>query len=267
MSTNLKAKCSNCNTQLTIKQELLGKQIKCPKCQTKLVIGKPSVSRAAGPAVDRQPEQTKIKCQCGTILTVPPSVRGKNIRCPQCQLVLKAPGQSTQTAGPVGKKDTSDVGWNSLPSIPTQGHGGSASSFPAASPGPGANPYAKPPTAKKTKKAAKSRKTKSHKATLPQRDWSEVVSRRIHMIMFLMVIISPFLMLILGNRFWNQKMLEERGKAVVGVVANAQEIRKRRQMTGYRLTVRFTTEEDEIVTDKFPVNSGCLLYTSDAADE
>ena len=78
----IKIRC-RCGQVLTVKDELAGKQAKCPKCQAALSLppGKPPT--------DATGEKVQVACGCGQILTLPASAIGKRAKCPKCaQMVV-----------------------------------------------------------------------------------------------------------------------------------------------------------------------------------
>lgn len=78
----IKIRC-RCGQVLTVKDDLAGKQAKCPKCQAAL-----SLPPSKGPT-DATEEKVQVACGCGQMLTLPASAVGKRAKCPKCaQMVV-----------------------------------------------------------------------------------------------------------------------------------------------------------------------------------
>ena len=100
---SLQINCPGCSTKLAVPNEMLGKQIKCPKCQKLLALSAPKSASPAKPAAPAAAQATlTLGCPCGKKLKVPTTSRGKRVRCPGCQKLLQVPGGpgGTPTATP-----------------------------------------------------------------------------------------------------------------------------------------------------------------------
>ena len=116
-ANRLQVKCSNpaCAKVLVINDEMLGKAIKCPKCQAVMTIPKPA-SKPAAPAapapapapaapapVAPSANRLQVKCNnpaCAKVLIVKDDMLGKAIKCPSCQAVMTIPRPASKPAAP-----------------------------------------------------------------------------------------------------------------------------------------------------------------------
>jgi ribosomal protein S27E len=73
---DMKTKC-NCGAILKAKEELAGKQAKCPKCGNAVLIPKP-------PSIS-------VTCSCGQIMKAKASLAGKRVQCPTCKQPVDIP--------------------------------------------------------------------------------------------------------------------------------------------------------------------------------
>jgi hypothetical protein len=74
--------CS-CGKSLQVPDQLAGKKVKCPACETPLAV--PASAVAAGDAPIR------VRCECGKTLAVPARLAGKKIKCPGCEQPVSVP--------------------------------------------------------------------------------------------------------------------------------------------------------------------------------
>ncbi len=74
METNIQCKCG---ATLKAKQELAGKQVKCPRCSNPLLI----------PASN----SIRVTCPCGQRIQAKSSLQGKRVQCPACKQPLDIP--------------------------------------------------------------------------------------------------------------------------------------------------------------------------------
>lgn len=91
--------CTSCKRSLTVADGLIGKPIKCPACATTFVAAVSGGSNgsvpAGGPAAAKPPaaaaKSVTLPCtQCKKPLTIPESLLGKGVKCPQCATVFTA---------------------------------------------------------------------------------------------------------------------------------------------------------------------------------
>ncbi len=107
---SMQVTCPGCQKKLAVKQELLGKKIKCAECQTVLALAAPKTPSAAASLVS-SPKPTPqrksvaspsgsflVACPCGSKLRIPSSARGKQVRCSTCKNLLKIPAAKTAPA-------------------------------------------------------------------------------------------------------------------------------------------------------------------------
>jgi hypothetical protein len=73
---DIKTQCK-CGTILKAKQELAGKQVKCPKCGDVVLIPKP--------------DSIRLTCSCGQIIQAKASLAGKRVKCPTCNQPIGIP--------------------------------------------------------------------------------------------------------------------------------------------------------------------------------
>ena len=92
MPINIRCQCGQA---LTLKDETVGKRVKCPKCQTPIKI---SASDAAAGSSDT--DRIRVACRCGKNLVVASSAAGKRVKCPHCQSVMSIPRSQSAAAGP-----------------------------------------------------------------------------------------------------------------------------------------------------------------------
>ncbi len=83
----IKFSCNNCGRKIGVKDELAGKQGKCPGCHGLIVV----------------PERTILidfNCEnCGQAISALSTRAGKEGKCPKCKLTLVIPGKQTPTTG------------------------------------------------------------------------------------------------------------------------------------------------------------------------
>jgi DNA-directed RNA polymerase subunit RPC12/RpoP len=72
----MKTQCK-CGAILNAKEELAGKQAKCPKCGETILIPKPSSMR--------------LTCSCGQVVQAKASLAGKRVKCPTCSQPIDVP--------------------------------------------------------------------------------------------------------------------------------------------------------------------------------
>src|SRR5947209_5203301 len=83
--------CKECGTELTLPDSYLGREVACPECDVRSVVGaaaEPERPDAAsgGPAL--RAEVLFFTCRaCGSEMTIPDSYEGRPITCPECDTV------------------------------------------------------------------------------------------------------------------------------------------------------------------------------------
>ncbi len=95
-------KCTGCQASFSVKDELAGKRVACPKCKTALVIpnAPPAAAKPTGTAAAPQglkpTAKIPVKCQaCGAAMQVDASLAGKSGKCPKCGQPIKIPVPSS----------------------------------------------------------------------------------------------------------------------------------------------------------------------------
>ena len=83
----------NCGTILKVRDELAGKRVKCPKCDSVVQVAKL--------------DSIRVKCSCGQLLNAKPSLAGKQVLCPACRQPM------TVSSGAQQPSDAPDVGFGS----------------------------------------------------------------------------------------------------------------------------------------------------------
>lgn len=97
----IKVTCS-CGHQLSVKTELQGKKVKCPKCSQVVSVPKPE-----SPGSDSGTHIT-VKCgKCGKRLGVGVKFAGKTIKCSQCSAPIKIPLAAAADSDPAIGKSSS----------------------------------------------------------------------------------------------------------------------------------------------------------------
>jgi DNA-directed RNA polymerase subunit RPC12/RpoP len=107
--------CNQCKKPLTIPETLLGKGVKCPQCAavfTALAPGvKSTAAQAPKPTNVTAPATVKaitLPCnQCKKPLTIPETLLGKGVKCPQCAAVFTAQAPGKPVAPPTAGKPPS----------------------------------------------------------------------------------------------------------------------------------------------------------------
>lgn len=76
--------------------------------------------------------QKRMKCPCGTVLSIRPEWKGRKIRCPTCKMVLTAPGAASRTRSPTPASLGLPGTWDQVPALNplSNASGGFASSIP-----------------------------------------------------------------------------------------------------------------------------------------
>lgn len=71
-------RCPECNATLRVPDELLGQNVKCPKCATTFV-------------TERKVREKPVRCpSCSATVRVPEALLGKKVRCPDCETTFVA---------------------------------------------------------------------------------------------------------------------------------------------------------------------------------
>lgn len=94
----MKTQCK-CGAILNAKEELAGKQAKCPKCGDTILIPKPSSMR--------------LTCSCGQVVQAKASLAGKRVKCPTCNQPIDIPNVN----GALGSGVRNAAKMNNAPSI------------------------------------------------------------------------------------------------------------------------------------------------------
>jgi DNA-directed RNA polymerase subunit RPC12/RpoP len=94
----MKTQCK-CGAILNAKEELAGKQAKCPKCGDTILIPKPSSMR--------------LTCSCGQVVQAKASLAGKRVKCPTCSQPIDVPSAN----GALGSGVLNAAKTNNTPSI------------------------------------------------------------------------------------------------------------------------------------------------------
>ena len=116
----LQVGCPSCQKKLSVKEELLGKKIKCPACATVIALAAPKQTASPKQPASPKPSATQVPsvpkpstggsggekivvaCSCGSKLRVPAKAAGKKVKCPKCQTAIPVPlpGKSGKQAPP-----------------------------------------------------------------------------------------------------------------------------------------------------------------------
>lgn len=109
---SIQLQCQSCQKILKVDDSAAGKKARCPGCQSLIdipaaVSSSVSDKPVANPKQPHEPAKSgtssspvKVTCQsCGKVLQAPGHARGKAVRCPGCQSVVKVPA-TTPTKSP-----------------------------------------------------------------------------------------------------------------------------------------------------------------------
>ncbi|MFT5527202.1 MAG: DNA-directed RNA polymerase subunit RPC12/RpoP [Pirellulaceae bacterium] len=102
----MRTKC-NCGAEFNAGPELIGKQVRCPKCGNAFLVQEqqPAAKQVAIQQPAQQPVAQKpagdtipVKCQCGGAFQAKPELAGKRIKCPKCSQPIAIPNPNAQSA-------------------------------------------------------------------------------------------------------------------------------------------------------------------------
>jgi DNA-directed RNA polymerase subunit RPC12/RpoP len=108
----MKTQCK-CGAILNAKEELAGKQAKCPKCGDTILIPKPSSMR--------------LTCSCGQVVQAKASLAGKRVQCPTCNQPIDIPnvngslGSGVLNAAKMNNAPSMGAPFPKLPATPATG--------------------------------------------------------------------------------------------------------------------------------------------------
>ena len=108
----MKTQCK-CGAILNAKEELAGKQAKCPKCGDTILIPKPSSMR--------------LTCSCGQVVQAKASLAGKRVKCPTCNQPIDIPnvngarGSGVRNAAKMNNAPSIGEPFPQLPATPATG--------------------------------------------------------------------------------------------------------------------------------------------------
>jgi DNA-directed RNA polymerase subunit RPC12/RpoP/uncharacterized membrane protein len=105
----MKTQCK-CGAILNAKEELAGKQAKCPKCGDTILIPKPSSMR--------------LTCSCGQVVQAKASLAGKRVKCPNCSQPIDVPsalGSGVLNAAKMSNAPSISDPFPQLPATPATG--------------------------------------------------------------------------------------------------------------------------------------------------
>ena len=96
----MRTQCS-CGAQFEAGPELVGKQVKCPKCGNAFVVQGPQQSAPSQKSgVSQQPTGTiRVSCTCGGSFYAKQELAGKRIKCPKCSQPIAIPYPADRQTG------------------------------------------------------------------------------------------------------------------------------------------------------------------------
>ncbi len=115
----IRIQCDSCQRGFQVPDSAVGKQARCPNCQTLIPIKQPqaasvqpSTAKASTAALNQQAtanESILVSCSgCGKSLRAPARAAGKAIRCPSCQTTIPVPA-ATALPQPKGTSQANRV--------------------------------------------------------------------------------------------------------------------------------------------------------------
>lgn len=113
----IKVDCA-CGKSFGVKEELRGRKVKCPGCNSILVVGQSPAEgseprRGAPAAVGGVVDPVACACACGKKFTAPAKLVGKKVKCPACGQGVVVPGRALPTKEAGGLSELLDeVGYD-----------------------------------------------------------------------------------------------------------------------------------------------------------
>ena len=80
--------CTNCGTKLSVKDDMLGKKVKCPKCSSVVVVEQPEEELEAAPVAVAKRTDQKYRAECGALISA------RAVVCPKCGVEQADDGRS-----------------------------------------------------------------------------------------------------------------------------------------------------------------------------
>lgn len=86
-----------CGQKVAVKEEFVGRRVKCPKCKNPLVVSAGDKVQG-GSSTDQTP--IRVACSCGKSFSAPRKLAGKAVKCPACGQPMKIPQVGASSTRP-----------------------------------------------------------------------------------------------------------------------------------------------------------------------